>query len=105
MKELIQKFTMPENCYECHLFNIGKESTDGGWREIQLGAGRFSSEVVKKQFDPNMFVGVCCHIFGKTMTQKDVQNRAWKPRSNESCDYKVLIKEEWSTPVVSSNPE
>lgn len=88
MKIITQKYKMPENCHECHLFDTGKE-VDGGWREVVL---KF-----KVNFDPAIYEGICCHIFAKFMKSEDVKNRSWKPGLDEPCDYKILIEENEST--------
>jgi hypothetical protein len=84
MKILTQKYEIPENCHECHLFSVGKE-IENGWREVEM-------KNYKQQFDPNKYSGICCHLFAKFMSSQDVVNRNWKPNSDEPCDYKILIE-------------
>lgn len=91
MKRIIKTYKAPENCEECHLFSRGTfdDRAVKGWKMV-MSVNKNGQER-ELHFDPTMFEGVCQHIFNKYMKKNDVKNTAWKPGSDEPCNYQILL--------------
>ena len=91
MKQIIKTYKAPERCMECHLFSRGvpDDRMGEGWRKVMT----FNKDGKERElhFDPNMYEGICLHTFCKYMRKNDIENTAWKPDSDEACNYQILL--------------